>query len=502
MTSDQAIYAFMTQCGETLIRSGASSASTTKTILAISRTAGLQNVTVSVTLGQLTISDPHESDGVPRTLIHEVAPGTLDISWRSQAEEVIESYLLREISLEDASAQLRQEVETPLRDQWWWTVIGFGILGGGFSLLLGGDIPTSIGATLVSVLVCYIFRWLSRLNSPGIFSYALGGLAAVVASTAFCLLTGSQEVAICIVAALAARLAGIAAYGAVQDALTGWYLSATGRILDVVTCTAGLVSGVAVGIAVCEPLAGDRVMYLQTLAPETTQWIPSLLGAMLVSAGFSLSSGGRRMRLLVMTVLGGLGQLGYLVLGSSNVSPFLVMAVTAAAIGAVSVLVSRPLKLTSNAIMMVALLPLFPGMSIYQGLLGIVFGQEGASQTMLEAAGTTYCLCVGGIAGQFVVSELMWFIRRRQFVAAHPGARFDKTMVEEHNARDIMVPIFSKPFNTEDSPAVSDNSTSIPTTPGPGSDVPTDASAEAQEETQDVSGARSASEERGVEGAG
>ena len=74
MTHNAPTYKLLALLGDSLIRSGASSATTTKTLLAISSAAGLRGVTVSVTMGQLIISDSRGEGQLPYTEIFDITP--------------------------------------------------------------------------------------------------------------------------------------------------------------------------------------------------------------------------------------------------------------------------------------------------------------------------------------------------------------------------------------------------------------------------------------------
>lgn len=368
------VYRFVFALGDALIRSGASSATTTKALLAVSEKAGLRDVTVSVTLGQLVISDQPAGQSAeahnPRTRVHEVETGALDIRTRVRAEEVIEDFLVNDVGLEDALAKIEVASDrSPVRD-WWRVASGYGILGAGFSMVLGGELPSALGAGVTSLLISMIFHWMGYVSAPGIFRLAVGGFVAVLAATGINVMFDLNEVAVCVVAAIAAWLAGIAAYGAVQDAVTGWYLAAAGRLMEVATNTAGLVAGVAAGIATVNAVWAPDLELIETLEPDTMRWTETLIGAALVSGGFALSSGACKLRLGALTAFGAAVQLMNLAVTYTGAGSFLTIALTAVTAGAVGVLVARPLNLSSNAIMMVSLLPLFPGMLVYQGLLG------------------------------------------------------------------------------------------------------------------------------------
>ncbi|MCB4208007.1 threonine/serine ThrE exporter family protein [Arthrobacter sp. UM1] len=445
-TETDEVHRFITVAGSALIQSGASSASTTSALQAVCDTAGLKGVTVSVTLGQLILSEHGHGTGTPHTRVFEFPAGSLDIWWRSRAEEVLERYFMGELTPAEATEELTTQIEAKPTGHLWRTLLGYALLGAGFSQVLGGDAIITIGAAAISCLVSYVFRLLAKTHAPGIFSYALGGFVAALAATAFSPFVTGSEVTICIVSALAAKLAGMASYGAVQDAITGWYLSATGRLIDGLTCTAGLVAGVSSGVALAQ-LLDPNLKFVDAVSPAPETWALSVAGAALVAAGFAMSSGSTFLRTAVMATLGAGAQLISSGLEIS-MAAYPATGLTAAAVGAASVLAARPLNLSSNAIMTVALLPLFPGMLVYQGLLGSVFNVDGSGKTLLEASVTAFCLALGGILGQFLVTDLLWKLRKKQFQRNHPDQDFESESIDENHPRDIMLPVFRRPKGT------------------------------------------------------
>ena len=98
LTTEQAAYKLAFQIADALIRSGAGSANTTKSLLSIFRKTDLRDVTVSVSLGQVTISHQDQPDKAPSTRVFETQPGTLDIELRTAAGEVLEKLSLIHIS--------------------------------------------------------------------------------------------------------------------------------------------------------------------------------------------------------------------------------------------------------------------------------------------------------------------------------------------------------------------------------------------------------------------
>ena len=106
LTTEQAAYKLAFQIADALIRSGAGSANTTKSLLSIFRKTDLRDVTVSVSLGQVTISHQDQPDKAPSTRVFETQPGTLDIELRTAAGEVLEKFVLGELSADEASDRM------------------------------------------------------------------------------------------------------------------------------------------------------------------------------------------------------------------------------------------------------------------------------------------------------------------------------------------------------------------------------------------------------------
>lgn len=446
LSTEQAAYKLAFLIADALIRSGSGSASTTKSLLSIFQKTEMPNVTVSVSLGQVTISHQEEPDDAPSTRILESEPGTLDIGLRTETGEVLESFILGRLTIEEAIREMEEVTAKSRVIGHRLTATGFAMFGVGFSLILGGGLVSTISAAFIAVAVYTIYALVARTQAPTIFSLAAGGFTAVIGACISGLFFSTSQPAVCIVASLAAWLAGIAAYGAVHDVITGWYLSASGRILDVVTSTAGLVAGVTLGIHLMQPIFGEDMNFIETLEMDETRWGLSVLGAVMVSAGFALASGGRGWKLAALGLFGGVVMLLMLSLATAGISSYAAILVASTAAGAVCVVLTRSLNMASNASLMVVLLPLFPGMLVYQGVLGTIFGMDGANDSLLEATITAFCLSMGGILGQYLASEALWASRRKQFTHNHPDRAFRKEMADEENFSDIMVPIFSKPF--------------------------------------------------------
>ena len=397
--------------GEALIRGGASSAATTTCLQRALRSAGVHDATVGVTMGQIILSRPGRGTSAAITHVSEAPPGSLDLELRRRITAMLDDLTQGRRTVRECLAELEsREADGPGSAQHTGArhaipAAGLSLLGVGFCLLMGGTSATTLCAGVLSVAAYAAFALMQHLRSPGIFSLAAAGLTAVLGATAATAVIDDAQTALCIVAALAAWLSGITAYGAAQDMITGWYLSAAGRVMDIASRTAGLVAGVALGIHLMAPFVGESVAYIEALRPDGVTWATAITGAVLVSGGYGLASSGRGIRLVALAALGGLVQLLVLIAQAVGLSSFVAILAAAVAVGAICVRAAPSLGLPSNASMMIALLPLFPGSYIYQGMLGTIFGVDGSGDQLIAGAVTAFCLSMGGLLGQFLASR-------------------------------------------------------------------------------------------------
>ncbi|MDN5573226.1 MAG: threonine/serine exporter family protein, partial [Micrococcales bacterium] len=360
--------------GEALIRGGASSAATTTCLQRALRSAGVDDATVGVTMGQIILSRPGRGTSAAITHVSEAPPGSLDLELRRRITAMLDDLAQGRRTVRECLAELEsREADGPGSAQHTGArhaipAAGLSLLGVGFCLLMGGTAATTLCAGMLSVAAYVAFAVMQHLRSPGIFSLAAAGLTAVLGATAATAVIDDAQTALCIVAALAAWLAGITAYGAAQDMITGWYLSAAGRVMDIASRTAGLVAGVALGIHLMAPFVGESVAYIEALRPDGVTWATDITGAVLVSGGYGLASSGRGLRLVALAALGGLVQVLVLIAQAVGLSSFVAILAAAVVVGAICVRAAPSLGLPSNASMMIALLPLFPGSYIFQGM--------------------------------------------------------------------------------------------------------------------------------------
>ncbi|WP_275106557.1 threonine/serine exporter family protein [Nocardioides daphniae] len=216
-------------------------------------------------------------------------------------------------------------------------------------------------------------------------------------------------------------LAGVGFMGALQDALSGFYLTGTARITEAIMATVGIVAGVSGGLSFGAMVGLD----IGTYEPGRSGWQGLgvlILGSALCSAAFAFSvyaprraapHRGDRWCLLA----------AYRLVVEAGMERPLAAAVAAFFIGVVSYSVAGRVRVPPLVVVVPAVVPLLPGLTIYRGLSLLLKGGEATSLgllAMVTAASVALALAAGVILGEFVAQPVKREARRLEQRLAGP----------------------------------------------------------------------------------
>ena len=442
--------------GELLLSSGAGAADVSATMLSVARACGLRTVTADVTFTALTLSHQPGMDEPALMQVRHVTHREIDYDDLTQVDHLVRSLLAGRVDRDEARAQLARIVSSGHRMPRWGATVGFGGVGAGVGLLLGGDWRVVLIAAVAAVGVDVLQRAMSRRRLPGFYQQVAGGLLATLiamatavadvhvgpsqvvtagiimllagigfmgaiqdALTGYPLTAGARILEAIMATAVAdvhvgpsqvvtagiiMLLAGIGFMGAIQDALTGYPLTAGARILEAIMATAGVIAGVSGGLTVGRLLGVN----LGTLHPGAAGWadLPLMtLGAALCAASFAFASFAPPRSLLPIALVAGVAQACYYASYSRDLGPAWSSAIAAIFIGVVSYSVAGRVKVPPLVIVVSAIVPLLPGLSIYRGLSLMATGGNGIL-SIVAAAATAIALASGVILGEYVAQPL------------------------------------------------------------------------------------------------
>lgn len=192
--------------------------------------------------------------------------------------------------------------------------------------------------------------------------------------------------------------------GAMADAVTGYPLTASARLLDALVATAGVIAGVAAGLTVAD-LAGADLGRVEPGATGLAQGSAMTLGAGLAAAAYGLACYAPWRAATAAALVGACGQVVYLTVERISLGQTWAATAAAIVIGTLSHVTAGRVHVPPLVLMVPAIVPLLPGLSIYRGLALLAEGQDGVLE--LAAAGATAtALAAGVILGQYLAQPL------------------------------------------------------------------------------------------------
>ena len=235
--------------GEILLASGAGAADVTATMMGITRHYGLRNADVDVTFTLLRMSYQDDPDEMPVLMTRNVTQRDIDYDDLTRTHYLVEDVLHDRVTVAEARAAVARVNSTGHWLPRWAVVLGSGVLGGGVALILGGGVVVTAVAALAGMLITMLTRAMNRQRWPMFYQQIAGGMLATVLALGTAALDLGVDTSLVITASIVLLLAGIGFMGAIQDALSGFYITAGARIIEAMLATAGLIVGVSAGLA-------------------------------------------------------------------------------------------------------------------------------------------------------------------------------------------------------------------------------------------------------------
>ncbi len=359
---------------EQLLSMGVAASDVVHMSLGITNAYCKRRVQIDITYTQINISQDRGVDREPLTLIRSIVPDDANY----QQIQALQSLALKirdeRIHLGEAERELDDILSRPRELPRWLIYSAGGAVGAGVVLLYGGS-PIMIATTfMLGFFVTWLLRWMGRMGVATFYSQIIASLCIILATIGAVQLDDlfalSINPTLMAIGGIVLLVAGMMIVGAFQDAIDEFYVTANARLLKVAMATAGVAIGVLIGLFIANrlgisfPATPDRL----TLASSQVQYI----GALVIAASFATRN---HARLGGTIVAGGVGMFGWWVSRlalSWGFGAVIATGIAATIVGLVATLVSRFWKIPSLAIIAAGIVPLVPGLSLYNGLMGII----------------------------------------------------------------------------------------------------------------------------------
>ncbi len=234
--------------GELLLSSGAGAADVTAQMDNVARACGLRRVSADVTFTEIAMSHQAHPDEPALIQLRQVRYRQVDYEDLTLVDHLVRDLVAGKIDRDEAATRLNRITSSGHSRPRWSVTLAYGVMGAGVGAVLRGNWLVVLVAFVGACGIDVIQRYLTRGRWPVFYQQVAGGLFATVLAAAVNALGVDVRPSRVITASIILLLAGVSFLGAIQDALTGFPLTAGARILEAVIATAGAIAGVSGGL--------------------------------------------------------------------------------------------------------------------------------------------------------------------------------------------------------------------------------------------------------------
>ncbi|WP_029144900.1 threonine/serine ThrE exporter family protein [Microbacterium luticocti] len=384
------------------LEAGAGAQDATATMTGVSRAFGLRGTDADVTSTELTLSwtDPTGDDAITRR--HIISRRGLDYHRLAAAAGLYDEILGHRIDLVTARRRLPaitggRPLFPPLVQR-----IGWGVVGAGAGILLGGGMLVAAVAFVTGFLLDLISVTLGRRGVPLLFQTFVGGAVGPVAAVLVHLVDPEASASLIVVATIIVLLAGVTVFGGVQDVLTAFYVTGLARITEGFVATIGLAGGVIATSLLLNRLGAPLAISVNEAQPESAPLIASA-AAVIIVIGFAFGTQLPWRALWVVCVLAVIVEAVFLACTLAGLGAVWGSAVAAVTVGVVASPLTRLTRTPVLPLIVTAVIPLLPGLVLFNGMMQVASEQVDGLLDIFRAAAIAGALSAGTIFGHYLV---------------------------------------------------------------------------------------------------
>ncbi|MEU1594146.1 threonine/serine exporter family protein [Streptomyces sp. NPDC005708] len=383
--------------GELLLAGGEGAEDVEAAMFAVCRSYGLDRCEPTVTFTLLSISYQPSLVDDPVTASRTVRRRGTDYTRLSAVFRLVADLSDPDttISLEEAYRRLA-ELRRNRHPYPGWALTGAsGLLAGAASVLVGGDVIVFIAAALGAMLGDRLAWLCAGRGLPEFYQFTVAATPPAAIGVALTVAQVHVNASAVVTGGLFALLPGRALVAGVQDGLTGFYITAAARLLEVMYFFVGIVIGVLVvlyfGVKLGAQLNPDAALNV------SERPVVQILASMLLCLTFAVLLQQERSTVLWVTLNGGVawsvyGAMHY----PGGLSPVASTAVAAGLVGLFGQLLARYRFASALPYTTAAIGPLLPGSATYFGLLSIAQAHvDKGLVSLAKAASLAMAIAIG-----------------------------------------------------------------------------------------------------------
>lgn len=392
-------------------------------------------VHIDVSSNLLMLSQLRGTEKEPLTLIRPVPQRIVNNMSIQSLQHMIYEIRTGNLSLEMAEERLESIIKNRVTYPQWVIMMGNAGIAAGVSLMFTHNWRIVLVSFVIAMGVDRLLYLLYRNAIPSFFSQIAASTVITLAAAVIFLLSRNgfdffdgMNPTLIVVGGIVMLVSGLAIVGAFQDAIEEYYLTATSRILKVSMLTVGIVIGILIGLYTARKLG---IGIAVSPNPLQVNDLPFLVaGGVIIAACYAIATQTHVRAIAVVGVVaaGSLAithfarELGVSVVPASGIA--------ATFVGLAAVGLSRFWRTPSSGIIAAGIVPLVPGLALYNGLMQLVNYPPGdplfyrGLGTLFTALAIAVSIAAGASFGSLIGRPLHQKITHRRNFS--PFAKFMK----------------------------------------------------------------------------
>jgi uncharacterized membrane protein YjjP (DUF1212 family) len=405
--------------GEVLLSSGAGASDVSAAMNNVARACGLRRYNADVMFTELTMSQQSSPDQPALIQIRQVRYREVDYGDLTGVDHIIRNLVAGTIDRAEARSRLNRIISTGHQRPRWSVTVALGVMGAGVGLLLGGNWVVVLVAATAAMLVDLLRRRMGRRRLPAFYQQVAGGLLATLIAVGVTATPADVSPSLVISTSIVMLLAGVNFLGAIQDALTGFPLTAGARILEAFLATSGVVAGVSGGLQVADVLGVD--MGQVDPGAYSIADIPLMvLGGAIAAAAYSFSAYAPVRSMAPIAAVAAVAVLVYALVYERGFGVAWASSLAALLLGLAGYPVAARVRVPSLVVIAAGITPFLPGLSIFRGLTLLATDASAGLLAMVTAVAIALGLSSGAILGEYLAQPIGREARRLENKIAGP----------------------------------------------------------------------------------
>ena len=374
---------FALSLAETMFRFGAGALEVETAMIAVTTAFDLDTIEVDIT-NQSVLLNYSPKDQTPITVMRVVRSWTNNYAGLALVHQLVTDIADGGVSRAEAANRLEEINQRPKPFPRWAVTVSTGVFAAAIVAFIGGGPLASLLGFASTILVSLLQRLFGRLRIPDFFTTAASGFVVTALAMAIWALgeAGTLNLQIAPGLVVAGGILLLLPTGrlvsAVQDAINGFPVTASGRFLSAFLTFGAIVAGIAVALVFGAQL-GIPALDVTSVSGSQYGFVTTLV-LLAVALGTISITEQTPMRMILPTVAVGLvGYLAMLLSELAGMGPRLTPAIAAVIIGVLARVVALRLGAPQLIVAVPAILFLFPGLSIFRSMYGLTIGIEDIS---------------------------------------------------------------------------------------------------------------------------